>query len=353
MPVGIARTRADQFVPHVDARFAEEHARLATYRAVHSCQDEDIAIRSHRLSNAPDIRVLRNPWVDDRTGGSVPARDTRSSRWTLEVEVAERQPVRLRRTAAGFSAEPERPAPQGCRVSGLPAYCCPQTHSCTLLVYVAQRLTRSSPFRRAAFHGWRNAVRFVRIAAAHGVSLSRATTLGHENPLRDPPRTRARAAGRLAAVHPRAADRAAESGLHLRGDRHTAAGPAIVGVPRAAATVGAPLARVGQSACRVPTYRAWEDVVPQLLRARLEMMRPDVVVADFQHDNRIAEEAVRAGVPTLLRAVSASCVERRATIPNSPHLLAYANSSFVASRLRAQYGSRPRSCTRSCGSMPT
>jgi glycosyltransferase involved in cell wall biosynthesis len=86
------------------------------------------------------------------------------------------------------------------------------------------------------------------------------------------------------------------------------------------------------------TFRTPEPLVQPFVRARFSTARPDVVVADFAHTNEVAEDAVGQGIPTLLRVISIGCVERRVAIPRHKLLLTYANSAFVAERLRAVYG---------------
>jgi glycosyltransferase involved in cell wall biosynthesis len=89
---------------------------------------------------------------------------------------------------------------------------------------------------------------------------------------------------------------------------------------------------------RYATYRAWYDQVPRLVGARLDANRPDVLVADFRPENGMVDEALRRGVPTLLRIVSVGSVERQVPIPRHPLVQTYSNSTFVASRVRVRYG---------------
>jgi glycosyltransferase involved in cell wall biosynthesis len=87
-----------------------------------------------------------------------------------------------------------------------------------------------------------------------------------------------------------------------------------------------------------PTYRAWNEFVPELLGARVDAHRPDLVVADFSVENPILPEALARRVPTLLRISRMWSAERQIGIPRDPFLQAYSNSVFMASRARVQYG---------------
>ena len=87
-----------------------------------------------------------------------------------------------------------------------------------------------------------------------------------------------------------------------------------------------------------PTHRAWGCLVPQLLGRRLDAVEADLVVADFKPDNALADEALRRGIPVLLRIVSVGSVDQGVPIPRNPLVRVFANSQFVASRVRARYG---------------
>jgi glycosyltransferase involved in cell wall biosynthesis len=86
------------------------------------------------------------------------------------------------------------------------------------------------------------------------------------------------------------------------------------------------------------TFRTHESLVAQLASARIAKARPDVIVTDFKDTNEVAAEAVRRKIPTLVRVISLGCVDRHIPMPRHPLVLAYANSAFVAGRLRAEYG---------------
>ena len=66
-----------------------------------------------------------------------------------------------------------------------------------------------------------------------------------------------------------------------------------------------------------PTYRTWEGLVHTLVGTRLDVNRPDLVIADFKEDNAIVDESLRRGIPTLLRIVTVlGTVERQLEIPS-------------------------------------
>jgi glycosyltransferase involved in cell wall biosynthesis len=88
-----------------------------------------------------------------------------------------------------------------------------------------------------------------------------------------------------------------------------------------------------------PTYRTWQGLVPTVVRKRLDLNRPDLVVADFQEQNPIIDESLRRGIPTLSRIVTVlGTVERQVEIARDVLLRTFSNSEFVASRVRARYG---------------
>ena len=63
------------------------------------------------------------------------------------------------------------------------------------------------------------------------------------------------------------------------------------------------------------TYRTWQDLVPTLVGRRLDVNRPDLVIADFQEQNPIIDESLRRGIPTLSRIVTVlGTVERQVEI---------------------------------------
>ena len=89
-----------------------------------------------------------------------------------------------------------------------------------------------------------------------------------------------------------------------------------------------------------PTYRTWENLVPAAVGRRLEVNRPDLVIADFKEDNPILDESLRREIPTLLRIVTVlGTVERRVEIP-----------PMSCCRRSATRSSWPPACARSTGS---
>ena len=134
---------------------------------------------------------------------------------------------------------------------------------------------------------------------------------------------------RITAGHARHAAGTARPGAHLRSRRHDPTGIPAAAVSRHAVGIGRRVLAWNDRLNGYPTYRTWQGLVPTLVGRRLDLNRPDLVIADFQEENPIVDESLRRGIPTLLRIVTVlGTVERQVEIPRHVLSCTFCNSAF-------------------------
>jgi glycosyltransferase involved in cell wall biosynthesis len=87
-----------------------------------------------------------------------------------------------------------------------------------------------------------------------------------------------------------------------------------------------------------PTWRAWEGLVPELVRERIGAFRPQIVMTQLERAEQIARTALDAGVPAAVYIRDAEFLWLRGGLPDDERLLLLACSEFVRTRVRERLG---------------
>ncbi len=86
------------------------------------------------------------------------------------------------------------------------------------------------------------------------------------------------------------------------------------------------------------TFRAWEPLVPQLVRERISAIRPDLVLTQLDSSETIAATALAASIPTILFVRDAEFRWHTGTLAACAQLQLVASSRFVADRVAERLG---------------
>ena len=87
-----------------------------------------------------------------------------------------------------------------------------------------------------------------------------------------------------------------------------------------------------------PTWRAWEGLVPELVRERIDAFHPQLVMTQLDRAEAIARTSLEAGVHTAVYIRDAEFLWLRDGLPVDERLLLLACSEFVRTRVRERLG---------------
>ncbi len=86
------------------------------------------------------------------------------------------------------------------------------------------------------------------------------------------------------------------------------------------------------------TYRAWSELVPQLLADRITALRPDLVLTQLEGSEAIAASAVERSIPVILFVPDVEFRWHHGALADSPLVVLVGLSQFVASRVAERLG---------------
>jgi glycosyltransferase involved in cell wall biosynthesis len=86
------------------------------------------------------------------------------------------------------------------------------------------------------------------------------------------------------------------------------------------------------------TYRAWEQLIPQLLSDRIRVFNPDLLLTQLEGSEAITAAAIDASVPVILFVRDAEFRWHKGRLADSPLVLLVSSSQFVSNQVAERLG---------------
>ena len=87
-----------------------------------------------------------------------------------------------------------------------------------------------------------------------------------------------------------------------------------------------------------PTYRAWEQLIPQLLSERIRAFNPNLVLTQLEGSEAITAAAIASSVPVILFVRDAEFRWHKGQLTDSPLVQLVSSSQFVSSQVAGRLG---------------